>query len=161
MEIRKVEPTTHVLLLIANCLKDVHLAASDENRKPDRVVDAAMSLFSHPDDSEVVGLFDDDGPPKCVIGLVRVVPGLKCDMVCKILDPSIWGVSAVRGVRNYIREFAAKNKLKRINTETADEKVSRMAKMLGFGVECVKNNNFRWNGKLYPTYIMGMEVGNV
>jgi hypothetical protein len=84
-----------------------------------------------------------------------IIRGFKCRVSLKYWDPSDFGKSIIREGRRLVDEFAAGTGLVRMNSETADPKIVKLAGLFGFGVDAVIKNDFMWDGKLYDRYILG------
>ncbi|MGY5873862.1 MAG: GNAT family protein, partial [Candidatus Thorarchaeota archaeon] len=87
---------------------------------------------------------------------INPIPGFKCAMSLNLLDKKIWGKEFIRAGRKLIEMYMDEFSLKRISTQTADPKIVRMAKMVGFKEEGERPLSFMFNQKLYPTYLLGL-----
>ena len=100
-------------------------------------------------------VFYEIGDFQAIIGFTDILPEFKCNMTFKIWDKSIWNKTLVKAGREitdlFLKEFA----LKRISSATADERILRMGKMIGFVEEGRQPDAFRWNKKFYPLIFMG------
>ena len=96
------------------------------------------------------------GELDALIGFVNPIPGFKCGMSLNLLDKKIWGKEFVRAGKKLIDMYMDEFELKRISTQTADPKIVRMAKMVGFKHEGERPLSFQWGGKFFPTYFLGL-----
>ncbi len=74
----------------------------------------------------------------------------------KLWNPQIWKPSTVKQGRALIRLIMDEFKLKRIGSDSADNKMVHMATMVGFKKEGARKHEFRWNGKFFPLIMLGM-----
>ena len=91
-----------------------------------------------------------------LVGFINPIPGFKCAMSLNLLDKKIWGKEFVRAGKKLIDMYMDEFELKRISTQTADPKIVRMAKMVGFKHEGERPLSFQWGGKFFPTYFLGL-----
>jgi len=94
-----------------------------------------------------------------ILAFLEVIPGFKCALAWQFWDKTAWskgGKSRVRDARELIKYIMDEFDLVRIGTRTADPRVVKLARMLGFEIEGLAKNDFKWGGKLYDIHIMGM-----
>lgn len=96
------------------------------------------------------------GDMEAMVGFINPILGFKCGMTLNLIDKKIWGKKFVRAGKKLIDLYMDVFQLQRISTQTSDPKVARMAKMVGFKDEGTRPLNFRWNGKFFPTYLLGL-----
>jgi len=131
-------------------LMNKYLETSDENRNEQWLEYVVKGgLFAYSTAMYEAGDFD------ALVGFVNIIPGFKCGMVFNLLDKKIWGKEFARAGQALIKMYMEEFDLKRISTQTADQKVQRLAEIIGFKVEGERPNDFMWNKKLYKTYLLG------
>jgi len=96
------------------------------------------------------------GDMDVLVGFISPVPGFKCTMSLNFIDKKIWGKEFVRAGKKLIAMYMDEFQLKRIGTQTADPKVQKLAKLVGFKDEGTRPLSFKWNGKFFPTYLLGL-----
>ena len=139
---------------LAGRLLNDYLYVSDENRDAKKVWAMLYRIFSGEPGMGIhvayeIGEFD---------GLLifrDVLPGFKCDVSLKYWNDYNFGKEIVREGRRLVEEFAAGGKLVRMNSETADPRVVKLSKLVGFETEGVRKDDFMWNGKLYDKFMLG------
>jgi RimJ/RimL family protein N-acetyltransferase len=103
-------------------------------------------------------IFYEIGEFQALLGLTNIVPRHKCDIMLKIFDTDFWGKDFVRETRSLLRLYMKELELKRISAESPDPRIVRIAKMVGFKVEGIRDKDFKFNNKYYDNFFMGMEV---
>lgn len=96
------------------------------------------------------------GDLDALVGFINPIPGFKCGMSLNLLDKKIWGKEFARAGQALIQMYMEEFDLKRIGTQTADPKIVKMAKIIGFKVEGERPVDFMWNGRFYKTYLLGL-----
>ena len=128
---------------------------SDEYRTPQAINALATSYFS----GLAFNIFYEIGDFQGLIGFQNILPEFKCAMTFKIWDKDLWGKTLVRAGKNLVELFIREFRLKRISSVTADDRIKRMAEMIGFEVEGEQPDAFRWNNKFYPLILLGKYGG--
>jgi hypothetical protein len=159
VELRPLDPNEETLAKIADYLMYGFLAMSDEERTPERIADMVVWLFkSNRKDCIFIGVYKPgETVPGGFVGFLNITPGLNCDVMTKVWDKSIWGPDVIRSVREVIKSTMDEYDLYRMNTTTPDPRVVKMAKLVGFKVECEREKNYQWGGRVVKTYMMGLE----
>jgi len=124
---------------------------SDEYRNAQAIEAIIYSYFS----GTTFNVFYEVGDFQALIGFMKIHPGFKCEITLKLIDSSLWGADFVRASKELVELFIKELKLKRVSIETADKRISKMAKMAGFVDEGQRPNDLRWDGKFYPKYLLG------
>ena len=96
------------------------------------------------------------GDMDALVGFINPNMGFKCGLSLSLLDKKIWGKEFVRAGKKLVDMYMDEFQLKRIGTQTADPKIVKMAKMVGFKDEGTRPFSFQWNGKFFPTYLLGL-----
>ena len=97
------------------------------------------------------------GKFQALLGVTNIIPQHKADIMLKIFDTDFWGRDFVRETRSLLKLYMKELELKRISAETPDPRITRIAKMVGFEVEGVRNKDFKFNNKYYDNFLLGME----
>jgi len=139
------------LIILKEHLLTKYLETSDEHRN-EKYVDYAIKggFFTLGTAVYEAGEF------QAVLGFVNIVPDFKCGMIFNLLDKKIWGKELVRASQELIDIYMEQFNLKRITAQTADPKIVKMCKMVGFKVDGECPKDFQWKGKLFPRYILGL-----
>jgi len=90
-----------------------------------------------------------------VTGFVDIIYGFKCDVIMKLWDKKIWGGDFVKAYRKLMDTIMDEFELKRISTSTPDDRIVRMAKMVGCVEEGVQKHGFMWKGKPMDLVLLG------
>ncbi len=139
----------------SNHLLNDELHVSDEHRNEKYITMMLENILFGPGLSIVYEI----GCLAGILAFLDVIPGFKCALTWQFWDKSAWskgGKSGVRDARELIEYIMDEFDLVRIGTRTADPRVVKLAKILGFEIEGLAKNDFKWGGKLYDIHIMGM-----
>ena len=71
----------------------------------------------------------------------------------------LWGLDGVKQARKLIKLVMDTFGLKVIYAGTADPKIVKMAKFVGFKLKSTRQDGFRWNGVSYPSYQLEINGG--
>lgn len=145
---KKFQPLESKLKVLAQKLMDEPLYLSDEYRDYKAIWRILINNFIEPDSHEFYEIGDFGG----IIGFVNICPTFKADIVFKLWDKDIWGFRFKTEVKKLIKLIMHKYDLKRIATETPDERMVRVARMCNFKVEGRFKYAFKWNDELYTLY---------
>lgn len=140
------------ICLIAKELMTKKFNLPDEERNYPNIY-AKLAIYGNP----YRHLFYEFGEFSGLLGFLDIYYGYKADVMLKIWDESVWNKTLMRQLIDITDMVARELKLKRLNTETADEKVKRLAEMGGFKVEGKRANDFMYDGILYTNFFMGKE----
>lgn len=88
------------------------------------------------------------------MSFLNILEGWKCSMAFKLWEPRLWGTKIIRQGKELIREIFNKYNLKRMETDSPDEKMVKMAKICGFKVEGKFKHGFSWDGETYTLHKM-------
>lgn len=91
-----------------------------------------------------------------MICFYEIVPGHKCGLTWQLWDTDLWGPGFVKEGRKVCAMVMDEFKLIRIGSQTADPRVVKLTKMVGFEVEGCQRKIFKQNGKLYDSTMLGM-----
>jgi hypothetical protein len=73
-------------------------------------------------------------------------------------DNSRYGATTVREARSLIKLIMDTFDLKRLNTQTADPVIDKLARLCGFEREGLRIGDYMWGGQVYDRYILGYEA---
>lgn len=94
---------------------------------------------------------------QALLGITNIIPLHKADVMFKVIDKTFWGKDFVKETRSLLRLYMKELELKRISAESPDPRICKLAKIVGFKVEGIRNKDFRWNDKYYDNFLLGME----
>ena len=147
---KKFVPLESKLKIFAKKLMEEPFYLSDKNRDYKKIWRILMHRFMKSGSNEFYEIGDFGG----LIGFMDIDEGWKCELTFKLWDKSLWGKTVVRQGKELIKEIMNKYKLQRISTSSADEKVVKMAKLVGFKVEGRFKYAFKWNNELYTLHML-------
>ncbi len=150
----KFEPTEDKIKALSKKLMEEPLYLSDEFRDWKLIHEVLFKNFSNKNN-----IFYEIGEWGGLVGFINILPEFKCDIVFKLWDSELWGFKFKTQIKELIKTIMEKYNLKRIATESADEKMVRMAKMCGFKVEGRFKNSFVWEKKMYTLHKMRILEG--
>jgi len=84
-----------------------------------------------------------------LLGFIDIYPHYKCRVIMKLWHKALWGATLARELKNFLQDIMQAYDLQRIETDSPDETMVKMAKLVGFKVEGVQKFAFQWDGKLY------------
>jgi hypothetical protein len=148
-------PTRDKLRLLATRLYENYLWISDEYRNQESITALLAGDFLLNRLNIWYELGDYDG----LVGFLDIVPGHKCRLAMKLWNPLIWKPSIVKQGRKLIRLIMDEFRLRRVSSDSADNKMVHMATMVGFKKEGARKHEFRWNGKFMPLVMLGLTRG--
>lgn len=137
--------------IIAHELMNGFLNISDEYRHYDSVYKLINYYFYCS-----FSIFYEVGEFQALLGITNIIPQHKADIMMKIFDKDFWGRDFVRETRSLMKLYMKEFGLKRISSESPDPRICKMAKMVGFKVEGIRDLDFSWNGKKYDNFLLGM-----
>jgi RimJ/RimL family protein N-acetyltransferase len=148
-KLKPYEPTAENIAQFVDRLMNTPLYTSDELRNREHLT-AEVARVCKADNSLVFDMCDGGG----LMGFTDIMPEWKCSVFFKIWDPSKWSVGLVKEVKALFEAFAKSTKVFRFETQTADPVVVKMAKIIGFAIEGVLVDAFRWDGRFYNTSLL-------
>lgn len=154
--IKLLEPNLQKLQDFGAKLLNNYLYIPDEFRNEDGVSMLLAYYFPHVLNAPLrpFSVWYELGAWGGVLGFVGIIPGHKCSIVFKLWDKSLWGATLYRGLMELPDRFMKEYALKRLDVATADERMMRVAKRLGFRVEGTQALEFAWKKKLYTKYLL-------
>ena len=152
----KFNPTEDKIKALSKKLMEEPLYLSDEYRDYELIHKMLFNNFSNKNN-----IFYEIGEWGGLIGFVSIIPGFKCDIVFKLWDSTLWGLRFKTQVKELIKTIMEKYDLKRVSTESASERMVRMAKLCGFKVEGRFKYAFIWEKKMYTLHKMRILEGEL
>ena len=146
------EPTEDKIKFLGKKLMDEFLYMSDEDRNYDSIYRVIFYYLSMPQRNLIYEIGDYDG----ILVFANIIPGFKCDLTLKLWNPKRWGPDLVREGKALIDNTMDALKLQRIETNSPDPRIVKMARMVGFRVEGCRKIAFLFDGKLYDDFILGL-----
>jgi len=154
--LRLFEPTIEKLQFIANKFATGFLYIPDELRSPQKVFELMAHLFPYAVEPALrpfhvyyeIGRFDG------LVGFTNIIPEYRCGSFLKIWNKDIWGPTLARDLTELADRFMQEYHIKRMELETADERMVKVAKICGLKQEGTKALGFRFDGKLYTSYML-------
>jgi len=147
---KRLEPTQEKIKEIARHLMENKYSLSDELRDYD-IIHSILRKYMTSDVCVFYEIGDMDG----IFGFTDIIPGWKAHVVFELINPKIWGKQLVRESRELIDLVMKSGDLIKLSSQTADKRIERMAKMIGFHLEGIRELEFSWDKKPYPIYLIG------
>ena len=92
-----------------------------------------------------------------IFGFIHIIPEHKCTLPLKIWNPKAWNSTFLRDGKELIKLIMEEHSLRRINAQSADERMVKFAEKFGFKVDGIKKNDFKFNGEYIDSYLLSME----
>ena len=137
------------IMKLAKHLKEDYLMLSDEYRNYAAIYNL-LAYYNLP-----MHLFYEFGNFSGIIGFTDIIEGHKANIFFKIWDKSIFNKTFMRQIIELCDIVMDELLLKRLSAYTADKRMAKMAKMVGFTENHELKYDFRWDGKLYAQYYLG------
>jgi RimJ/RimL family protein N-acetyltransferase len=131
-------------------LLNTPLYLSDEYRTEQMAFNLLQYYFSG------INLFYEIGSWGGVFGLVNIRLPWKATMVVKLWDSSLWSKTLLKNGRQLLKTIMKELNLKKIESSTPDEKMTKVYKMAGFELEGIRKLSFCWDGVYYDDYLFGL-----
>ena len=135
------------LKVIAEQLYQRPLWIPDEGRNYDAIWQLIYANLINP-----LNLFYEIGNMDGVIGFVNVFSGHKGEFFIMLFNK--WTHKLNRDVKKLLSIFAETFKIKRLFTQTPDEKMAKLYESLGFKIEGRQKYGFKWDGKFYTNILL-------
>ena len=147
---KRLDPTLEKIKEIARHLMENKYSLSDEYREYD-TIHTILRKYMESDRCVFYEIGDMDG----IFGFTDIIPGWKAHVVFELINPKIWGKQLVRESRNLMDLIMETGNLIKLSSQTADERVFKMAKMIGFQLEGIRQLEFSWENIPYPIHLIG------
>jgi len=145
-------PSIEKITFIKQRLFKDYLNMSDETRNYNVINSISNSYFL----SNQFNVFYEIKGFAGLVGFVDVIPEFKSRVMMMFWDKKAFTPGFVKDSRDLFRLFSKEFQLYRLFSQTADERVERMAKLAGFKKEGTQKHAFMWKGKLMPVFQLGM-----
>lgn len=144
-------PTKEKVERLAKELKGGRLNLPDEYRNPQSIASLLLTYFSNPSH-----LFYEIGKFGGIIGFVYILENHKCELLMKMWNKNIWKPSIVKEAKKLIKTIMDEFNLIRINAETPCIHVRKMARILGFTEDGIREKDFSWNGEKFDLFLLSL-----
>lgn len=143
-------PTQEKLESLRQHLINDYLYMSDEVRNEVAANFVIGRMFYNP-----AAIYYEIGDWKGVCGFRDIIPGKSAHATFKFWGTDIWGKTLIREMRQVLSLFEYEFRLVRIESETADPRIEKLTKMIGFEREGAKRKGFVFDGKFYDLILLG------
>lgn len=147
-------PSLEKLESLGQRLMNQYFYLDDKDRNSQGISDI-LSYISYKDSTKLVYEIGDYGG---ILGFINIVPGEKCYLILRLWNRRYWRPSAVKEAKSLISQIMKKFNLKQIETESADPRIVKMAKIVGFKVKDKQKNGFKWDGEFYDNFLMSINL---
>lgn len=154
-------PTEDKIKALSKKLMEEPLYLSDEYRDYELIHKMLFNNFSNKNNIFYEISRQNGGVFGGIVGFVNIIPEFKCDIVFKLWDSKLWGFRFKTQVKQLIKAIMEKYDLKRVSTESADDRMTRMAKLCGFRVEGRFKYAFIWEKEMYTLHKMRILEGEL
>jgi RimJ/RimL family protein N-acetyltransferase len=139
------------ILVYAEKLLDTDGYLPDELRYTNKI---GLVMQSHFSNYGPFNMWYEIGEFGGIMGFTNILPEYKCLLDFKLWNTKYWCSGFLREARALVRLFMNEFHLHRISTDSADERMVKMAKKVGFKTEAKQKNAFKFNGNLMTNYLM-------
>jgi RimJ/RimL family protein N-acetyltransferase len=146
------EPTEEKIMVFAKKLMEEYLYLDDTLRNYEIIHRLLLSFTLNRQGNAIYEIGDFDG----ILGFTDIIPGWKARLTFKLWNAERWGVDFARQAKNFLGEFMEAFHLVRLESNSPDPRIVKMAKMVGFKVEGMKRFNFSWDKQLYDDYFFSI-----
>lgn len=137
------------IMILAKHLKEDYLVMPDELRNYSAIY-SILAYYNLPNH-----LFYEFGEYSGLVGFTDIIEGRKAEAFFKLWNKEIFNKTFVRQLNELLDMVMEELKLKRLNSVTADERIVKLAKMVGFKVEGEREDDFVFDGEYFKTYFLG------
>lgn len=137
------------IMILAKHLKEDYLVMPDELRNYPAIY-SILAYYNLPNH-----LFYEFGDFSGLVGFTEIIEGRKAEVFFKLWDKEIFNKTFVRQLNELLDMGMRELSLKRLNSITADKRIVKLAKMVGFEVEGRRDYDFYFNEKPYSTFLLG------
>jgi uncharacterized protein (DUF2147 family) len=148
------EPTDEKIAVVADKLISTPLFIEDQDRNEKTIAYFIDSFLMRTGFALAYEVPDFGG----IVGFMDIRPGWKAEAILKLWDKSKYGAKTVREARDIMKLIMDTFDLKRLNTQTADPVVDKLARLCGFEREGLRIGDYMWGGQIYDRYILGYEA---
>ena len=123
---------------------------SDELRNYDTLWQLVFQMFY----GKELNLIFEVGDFQGLVGFMNIIPGWKCSVMLKLWDKEMWKKSHVRDGKKLVDRIFNGFDLIRIEGNSPDPKIVKIAEMFGFSEEGHKYKGFKWDGKVFDITLL-------
>jgi RimJ/RimL family protein N-acetyltransferase len=134
--------------LLEKSMLTIPLHLSDEMRTPESVRRIIAQMLT-------TGLCYEYDDFKGIVHIGQIVEGHKAVMSLFFWDASIWTPHTARRLSTFYDSIMSLLNLRRLSAQTADHRIERMAKVVGFQYEGTMEDAFRWEGEFRNLTMLG------
>ncbi len=149
-------PTDEKLKSIVHRLMNDYLYLQDEDRDYDIIWKQIFYLFPIDGVPKAFHIIYEIGEFDGFISFNDISIGHKCLMSLKLWNPRRFNSHFMREGKALINLIMNEFKLNRISTESPDERMVKMSKIVGLKVEGAQKHAFLWDGDFYTKWIMAI-----
>ena len=147
------EPTEEKMKIFIDKLMTVYLYLQDWQRNSAYLKSLIEGYDNNCSIFILYEICDFDG----ILGFMDIIPEYKCSFTLKPWNLSkVWGTTIIKQTRRLIKTIMDEFCLTRIETSTADPRIVRMGRMVGFELEGESENDFIWHKERRKTYFMSI-----
>lgn len=150
-------PDEDKVLKLIEVLKNGYLNMPDNLRDENRIKQILFNYFFVPNNTQHI--FYEIGDFQGLLGFTNIVKGHRADIALKLWDSDIWCPSVVKESKKVFNYVMTEFQLIRLSAETPDLRVKRLAEIIGFKEEGVRDKDFMWDGELFDTFQLGIIKG--
>lgn len=152
------KPDDERLRIFAKRLYEDYLYLPDEFREYKIIYEIIKSYFSW---HNGINLFYEIGDFQGLAGFINIIPEYKAEVMLKFWGgKELWSKQFVKEGRALLKLIMDEWQLRRMGTESPDEKIVKMALMFGFEDEGKSRYAFRWKNEFYDNYKLGLISNN-
>jgi len=137
------------IMILAKHLKDGYLVLPDECRNYEYIYGKVIPYYNLP-----AHLFYEIGEYSGLVGFTNIVMKQRADVLFKLWDKEVFGKTFVRQLDELLNTVVKELNLMWLNSITADERVVKLAKMVGFKVDGEREDDFTFDGENFKTYFL-------
>ena len=150
-DIKRFVPTNEKVLVLAKHLLEDKWYLQDADRRYE-LIHALIQAYLH---GPMLSIMYEIGNFQGIAGFVNIIPEHKAECILKLWDGKAFGPDLCRQMKDTTNIVMKEFRLWRLDADTPDDKIVRLAKMLGFDKEGSRKYGFMWGSKPYTNYILG------
>jgi RimJ/RimL family protein N-acetyltransferase len=123
---------------------------SDELRDYDTLWQMVFHMFC----GNKINLIFQIGDFQGLVGFMNIIPQWKCSVMLKLWDKEIWKKSHVRDGAKLTDRIFNKFELIRMEGNSPDPRIVKIAQMFGFKEEGIRYKDFKWDGEVFDVTML-------
>ena len=143
-------PSEEKIKFIGKKLMDEYLYVSDEFRNYDDIYRRLLHYANAYNQNVIYEIGNFEG----ILGFTNIIAGWKSHLTFKLWNKSRWGADFARQSKDFIHEVMGELHLVRLETSSPDPRIVKMARMVGFKMEGIKQKSFSWQGQFYDETLL-------